>query len=52
MAILSPSRNNIDEDTVKLIFSFFLSYPLAALLKRIPDQKPALKNLFIIGLVA
>lgn len=36
---------------VKLIFSFLLSYPLAALLKRVPDEKPALKNLFIIGQV-
>ena len=35
--------------TVKLIFSFLLSYPLAALLKRIPDRSPALKNLFIIA---
>jgi hypothetical protein len=33
---------------VKLITSFLLSYPLAGLLKRVPDEKPALKNLFII----
>lgn len=33
---------------VKLIFSFLLSYPLAGLLKRVPDSKPWLKNLFII----
>lgn len=33
---------------VKLIFSFLLSYPLAGLLKRIPDAKPYQKNLFII----
>jgi lysophospholipid acyltransferase len=31
---------------VKLIFSILLSYPLAGLLKRIPDAKPAYKNLF------
>ena len=35
---------------VKLITSFLLSYPLAGLLKRVPDEKPALKNLFIIRL--
>ena len=33
---------------VKLIFSFLLSYPLAGLLKRIPDAKPYQKNVFII----
>lgn len=33
---------------VKLIFSFLLSYPLAALLKRVPDTRPDYKNLFII----
>ena len=37
---------------VKLIFSFLASYPLAALLKRIPDGRPELKNLFIIALVS
>jgi len=36
-------------DELKLTFSFFLSYPLAALLKRVPDEKPALKNLFIVA---
>lgn len=35
---------------VKLVTSFLLSYPLAGLLKRVPDAKPALKNLFIIRL--
>lgn len=34
---------------VKLIGSFLLSYPLAAILKRIPDAQPARKNAFIIG---
>ena len=33
---------------MKLIFSFVLSYPLAALLKRIPDAQPWKKNVFII----
>ncbi|KAF1983408.1 MBOAT-domain-containing protein [Aulographum hederae CBS 113979] len=37
-------------DELKLIFSFLLSYPLAAALKRIPDSKPAQKNLFIVGI--
>jgi lysophospholipid acyltransferase len=36
-------------DELKLIFSFILSYPLAAVLKRIPDKAPWQKNLFIIG---
>ncbi|KAK6440496.1 Lysophospholipid acyltransferase [Oleoguttula sp. CCFEE 5521] len=36
-------------DELKLIFSFLLSYPLAALLKRLPDNNPKLKNCFIIG---
>ena len=30
------------------MFSFLLSYPLAGLLKRIPDSKPHLKNVYII----
>jgi len=36
-------------DELKLITSFILSYPLAAVLKRIPDEKPWLKNVFIIA---
>ena len=36
---------------VKLITSFLLSYPLAGVLKRIPDAKPYQKNLFIIAYV-
>ncbi|CAL3965957.1 unnamed protein product [Diplocarpon coronariae] len=36
-------------DELKLITSFLLSYPLAALLKRVPDEKPYLKNIFIIS---
>ncbi|KAI4733479.1 MBOAT family protein-like protein [Aureobasidium sp. EXF-12298] len=36
-------------DELKLIFSFLLSYPLAGVLKRIPDSKPAQKNAFIIA---
>lgn len=31
---------------VKLIFSILISYPLAGLLKRVPDTTPAYKNLF------
>lgn len=34
---------------VKLIASFLLSYPLAGVLKRIPDAKPYQKNSFIIA---
>lgn len=36
-------------DEVKMIGLFLISYPLAGLLKRLPDSKPWLKNLFIIG---
>ncbi|KAL9104429.1 MAG: hypothetical protein Q9163_000635 [Psora crenata] len=36
-------------DELKLIASFLLSYPLAGILKRIPDAKPWQKNVFIIG---
>ncbi|KAJ5936501.1 Membrane bound O-acyl transferase MBOAT [Penicillium verhagenii] len=36
-------------DELKLIGSFLLSYPLAALLKRIPDAQPWKKNAFIVG---
>ncbi|KAI1102594.1 MBOAT family protein [Jackrogersella minutella] len=36
-------------DELKLIFSFFISYPLAGLLKRVPDARPEYKNLFIIS---
>ncbi|KAI9721336.1 MAG: lysophospholipid acyltransferase [Chrysothrix sp. TS-e1954] len=36
-------------DEIKLIFSFLLSYPLAALLKRIPENKPSYKNIYIIS---
>jgi hypothetical protein len=34
---------------VKLITAFLLSYPLAGVLKRISDNKPYQKNLFIIA---
>ncbi|KAF2680133.1 MBOAT family protein-like protein [Lentithecium fluviatile CBS 122367] len=36
-------------DELKLVFSFYLSYPLAAVLKRIPDKEPWKKNAFAIG---
>lgn len=36
-------------DELKLITSFLLSYPLAAVLKRIPDTKPWQKNVFIVA---
>lgn len=36
-------------DDLKLITSFLLSYPLAGLLKRVPDSKPQLKNIVSIG---
>ncbi|KAJ4991662.1 MBOAT family protein [Stagonosporopsis vannaccii] len=36
-------------DELKLVFSFYLSYPLAGVLKRIPDKTPWQKNAFIIA---
>ncbi|UPL03534.1 hypothetical protein LCI18_014468 [Fusarium solani-melongenae] len=36
-------------DELKLVSSFLLSYPFAALLKRIPDSRPDAKNIFIIS---
>lgn len=36
-------------DELKLIVSFLLSYPFAGILKRLPDDKPHIKNYFIIG---
>jgi len=37
-------------DELKQIFAFVISYPLAGLLKRLPDRKPWLKNLFNIAI--
>ncbi|KAF1974528.1 MBOAT-domain-containing protein [Bimuria novae-zelandiae CBS 107.79] len=36
-------------DELKLVFTFYLSFPLAAVLKRIPDKAPWQKNVFIIA---
>ena len=33
---------------MKLLFSMFLAYPLAGILKRLPDAEAWKKNLFII----
>ncbi|KAL8668450.1 MAG: hypothetical protein Q9168_006920 [Polycauliona sp. 1 TL-2023] len=44
----ASSLTGASVDELKLIFSFLLSYPLAGLLKRLPDTKPYQKNLFII----
>lgn len=46
---LLRKTDNRAPTTVKLIFSILISYPLAAVLKRIPDSKPTSKNLFIAG---
>lgn len=37
-------------DDLKLVATFLLSYPLAGLLKRVPDSKPHHKNLFSIAI--
>lgn len=44
------SKIGTSPDELKLIFSFFLSYPLAGLLKRIPDNRPHLKNFFCLSI--
>ncbi|PHH77588.1 hypothetical protein CDD82_3450 [Ophiocordyceps australis] len=44
---LSPTIG-ASPDELKIIFSLLLSYPLAAVLKRVPDARPARKNAFII----
>ena len=36
-------------DELKLVFSLLISYPLAAVLKRIPDRSPWVKNVFVIA---
>ncbi|KAF2012636.1 MBOAT-domain-containing protein [Aaosphaeria arxii CBS 175.79] len=36
-------------DELKFVFTWYLSYPLAGVLKRIPDKEPWKKNAFIIG---
>lgn len=46
MPLAQITGGSVDE--LKLIFSFLLSYPLAAILKRIPDSKPWQKNVFIV----
>lgn len=49
LLLLHTANVNLNYSVVKLIASFLLSYPLAGLLKRIPDAQPAKKNAFIIG---
>jgi hypothetical protein len=44
----NPEEWTNTAQTVKLIFSFLLSSPVAGLLKRVPDARPAYKNLFVI----
>lgn len=45
----ASSATGASVDELKLITSFLLSYPLAGVLKRIPDAKPYQKNSFIIA---
>lgn len=37
-------------DPFKIIICLLLSYPLAGLLKRLPDDRPQLKNLYVISI--
>ncbi|KAH4597666.1 hypothetical protein HBH82_219120 [Parastagonospora nodorum] len=39
----------VSADELKLVTTFYISYPLAAVLKRIPDKEPWKKNVFIIA---
>jgi lysophospholipid acyltransferase len=41
----------ISIDIIKLLTTLYLSFPLSGLLKRFPDDKPGLKNVFIIGYI-
>ncbi|KAL2754737.1 hypothetical protein ACRALDRAFT_1093581 [Sodiomyces alcalophilus JCM 7366] len=45
---LMSSNSGISPDYLKLVFSWLLSYPLAGLLKCIPDSRPDHKNIFSI----
>ncbi|KAF1851107.1 MBOAT family protein-like protein [Cucurbitaria berberidis CBS 394.84] len=45
--VASVLGNSADE--LKLVTTFYLSFPLAAALKRLPDKEPWKKNLFIIS---
>ncbi|KAK0621305.1 MBOAT, membrane-bound O-acyltransferase family-domain-containing protein [Bombardia bombarda] len=44
------SKIGTGPDELKLVFSILLSYPLAGVLKRVPDARPEQKNLFIISI--
>ncbi|KAH7349539.1 membrane-bound O-acyltransferase domain-containing protein [Plectosphaerella cucumerina] len=44
---LSPKLGTPSDD-LKLVFSWLISYPLAGLLKTIPDSRPDLKNGYVI----
>lgn len=47
---LVGARIGASADDLKLIFSFLISYPLAALIKRFPNDRPNLKNVYIISI--
>lgn len=47
MALGDATGASVDE--LKLIFSILISYPLAAVLKRLPDRSPWIKNVFNIA---
>lgn len=42
-------EHRLNRGIVKLVGSFILSYPIAAVLKRLPDNSPEIKNAFIVG---
>ncbi|EWC45084.1 hypothetical protein DRE_06223 [Drechslerella stenobrocha 248] len=49
VAVSEALGGTIPPDYLKLLFVVLLSYPLAGILKRLPDAHPNTKNLFLIG---
>lgn len=45
------SKIGLSKDQVKLVAILYTNVPLCAILKRLPDNKPYLKNLFNIAYV-
>ncbi|KAK6349693.1 lysophospholipid acyltransferase [Orbilia brochopaga] len=49
VALSDALGGGIAPDYLKLLFVVLLSYPLAGILKRLPDVHPVTKNIFLIG---
>lgn len=46
--VAAAQKAGLPTDPFKIIVCLLLSYPLAGILKRIPDRQPNLKNAFVI----